>query len=58
MMLKRGDTLLLEEWEPRTKKYTGRSIEKKVSFVLEFNLNDFGQEEVIKEKGLVVIQLN
>ena len=57
-MLKRGDTLLLEEWEPRTKKYTGRSIEKKVSFVLEFNLNDFGQEEVIKEKGLVVIQLN
>jgi ASC-1-like (ASCH) protein len=53
-----GDTLLLEEWDPKTNQYTGRKIEKKVSFVLKFNLNDFGQEEVIKEKGLVVIQLD
>ena len=52
-----GDTLLLEEWDPKTKEYTGRSMEKKVSFVLKFKLNDFGQEEVIKEKGLVVIQM-
>ena len=56
--VKEGDTLLLEEWDPKIKEYTGRSIEKKVSFVLKFNLNDFGQEDVIKEKGLVVIQLD
>ena len=56
--VKEGDTLLLEEWDPKTKEYTGRSIEKKVSLVLKFNLNDFGQEDVIKEKGLVVIQLD
>ena len=53
-----GDTLLLEEWDPKTKGYTGRKIEKKVSFVLKFNLNDFGQEKVIAGKGLVVIQLD
>jgi len=53
-----GDVLLLEEWDPKTNQYTGRKIEKKVGFVLKFNLNDFGQEEVIKEKGLVVIQLD
>ena len=56
--VKEGDTLLLEEWDSKTKEYTGRKIEKKVSFVLKFNLNDFGQEEVIKEKGLIVIQLD
>lgn len=53
-----GDTLLLEEWDPKTNQYTGRKIEKKISFVLKFNLNDFGQEEVIREKGLVVIQID
>ena len=56
--VKEGDILLLEEWDSKTKQYTGRNIEKKVSFVLKFNLNDFGQEEVIKEKGLVVIQFD
>lgn len=53
-----GDILILEEWDSKTKEYTGRSIEKKVSFVLKFNLSDFGQEEKIKENGLVVIQID
>ena len=53
-----GDTIVFEEWDPKTKEYTGRSIEKKVSFVLKFNVNDFGQEEKIKENGLFVIQLD
>ncbi|MGA2417958.1 MAG: DUF3850 domain-containing protein [Candidatus Staskawiczbacteria bacterium] len=56
--VKEGDKLLLEEWDPKTKEYTGRKIEKRVNFVLKFNLDDFGQEEIIKEKGLVVIQLD
>ena len=53
-----GDTLLLEEWDQKTKEYTGRTIEKKVSFLLKFKLDDFGQEQEIKEKGLLVIQLD
>ena len=54
--VKNGDTLILEEWDPKTQEYTGRKIEKKVGYVLDFKLDDFGQEDKIKEKGLVVIQ--
>jgi len=54
--IKEGDTLILEEWDPETKEYTGRKIEKSVDFVLNFGLDDFGQGEMIKEKGLFVIQ--
>ncbi len=56
--VKEGDTLLLEEWDSKNNKYTGRSISKKVSFVLKFKLDDFGQEKVIKDKGLFVIQID
>ena len=52
-----GDTLVLEEWDPNTKEYTGRKIEKEVSYVLKFKLDDFGQKSEIEEKGLQVIQL-
>jgi hypothetical protein len=55
--VKEGDTLILEEWDPKTKEYTGRTIEREVGYVLKFKLNDFGQEELIKEKGLVVFSL-
>jgi len=50
--IKDGDTLVLEEWNPKTMQYTGRSIKKKVGFVLKFKLDDFGQGQKIKEKGL------
>jgi len=55
--IKEGDTLILEEWNPETKQYTGRKLEKQVKYVLEFNLDDFGQKKEIEEKGLYVIQL-
>ena len=55
--IKEGDTLVLEEWNPGTKQYTGRKIEKLVDYVLKFELNDFGQKEKIEEKGLFIIQL-
>ncbi len=54
--IKEGDVLILEEWNPKTKKYTGRKIRKKVKYTLRFKLNDFGQEKQIKKKGLYVIQ--
>ena len=52
-----GDTLILEEWDPVVKQYTGRKIEKKVGYILKFNLDDFGQKKEIEEKGLYVIGL-
>ncbi|MBI4085638.1 MAG: DUF3850 domain-containing protein [Candidatus Liptonbacteria bacterium] len=51
-----GDTLVLEEWNPETKQYTGRTIEKKAEYVRKFNLDDYGQRKEIEEKGLYVIQ--
>jgi len=54
--IKKGDILVLEEWNPKTKKYTGRKIRKKVKYTLKFKLDDFGQEKEIRKKGLYVIQ--
>lgn len=54
-----GDTLVLEEWDPETKDYTGRSIEKTVTYVGKFKIDElFWPEEEIKEKGIQVISLD
>ena len=34
--IKEGDVLVLEEWDPESKEYTGRKIEKKVTYVGKF----------------------
>lgn len=55
-----GDTLVLQEWNPETKEYTGRAVEKKVGFVGNWTLNDltkFWPREDIEEKGLKIISL-
>jgi len=52
-----GDVLLLEEWDPETKKYTGRKLEKKVSFVLKTKDVKFWNKEDIKKHGLQIISL-
>ena len=54
-----GDTLVLEEWDPKTKTYTGRSIEKKVEYVKKFKLQElFWPEKEIKKHGLQIISLD
>ncbi len=53
-----GDTLVLEEWDPKTKEYTGRKIEKRVTYVGKFKMDNlFWPEKDIKEKGIQVISL-
>ena len=53
-----GDILVLEEWDPQTKEYTGRKTEKKVTYVGRFKLDKlWWSEEDIKEKGLQVMSL-
>ncbi len=53
-----GDTLILEEWNPKTKEYTGRSIEKKVTYVGKHKLDKlFWPKEEIEAKGLQIISL-
>ena len=53
-----GDTLLLEEWDPKTKKYTGRSVEKRVTYVGKFKIDNlFWSEEEIRQQGLQILSL-
>jgi len=54
--IKEGDILILREWDSKKKEYTGREIRKRARYILKFKLNDFGQEEEIRKKGLYVIQ--
>ncbi|MCK5044414.1 DUF3850 domain-containing protein [Candidatus Parcubacteria bacterium] len=43
------DILVLREWDPETKEYTGRILEKKVTYVLKTkDLKFWGKEEVEK----------
>jgi hypothetical protein len=55
--VKEGDVLVLEEWDPKTKEYTGRKIEKKIDYFIKFKLDDFGQKKEIEKTGLYIIQL-
>ncbi len=56
--VKEGDTLILEEWNPQTKQYTGKTLEKKVNYLLKFDLDAFGQKKEVEEKGFYVIQID
>jgi hypothetical protein len=52
-----GDTLVLEEIDDETKAYTGRSIRKKVGYVLYTNETKFFSKKDIEKYGLQVISL-
>lgn len=56
--VKEGDIVIFEEWDPKTKKYTERKIEKKVTYVGKFKIDElFWPEKEIKEKGIQIISL-
>ena len=57
-VINEGDTLVLEEWDPKTQKYTGREVEKRVTYVGKFKINNmFWPKEQIEENGIQVISL-
>lgn len=48
---KKGDTLILKEWDPKTEKYTGREVSKSVTYILDDG--KFGLE-----KGFVAMAIH
>lgn len=57
---KAGDVLVLQEWNPETKNYTGREISKTVSYVLKTNdikADGMWSEEEINKYGFQIISL-
>ncbi len=56
--VKEGDTLILEEFDPKTRTYTGRKLTKHVRNVNKVHLLDFHTPEEIKEFGHWIIELS
>ena len=53
-----GDILVLKEWDPIQKEYTGRVMEKKVTYAKAFKIDEmFWPEAEIKEKGIRILSL-
>ena len=54
-----GDTVVFEEWDPETKDYTGRSIEKEVTYLSKFKIDEleWWTKEEIEEKGFLIMSL-
>jgi len=52
-----GDVLVFEEWDPKTKKYTGKKIKKKVGNIIKTKDLKFWSKEEMDKNGLYVIQL-
>ena len=55
--IKPGDILVLEEYNPKTKKYTGQIIKKRVKFVLKLKLNRLYKIKELEKKGVYVIEI-
>lgn len=53
-----GDILVLEEWDPETHAYTGRRIERNVTHVSNFKMDELvWPPEEWQEKGFKIISL-
>jgi len=52
-----GDTLVLEEYDPKTKKYTGKTIKKKARQIIKINPTKMYSLEQINKFGLYIITL-
>jgi ASC-1-like (ASCH) protein len=50
-----GDILVLQEWDPETKEYTGREIEKEVTYVGKTKNLIFWPKEDVEKYGYQII---
>ncbi len=50
-----GDILVLEEYNPKLKKYTGRKIEKEITFILNTKEQKFWSQSDIKKDGIMIM---
>ncbi len=53
-----GDILILEEYNPQTKEYTGRTIKKKVNYVINTkSMEEIHSKEEIDQHGFYILQM-
>lgn len=53
-----GDVLILREWDPRIGKYTGRVLEKEVTYVFKTKDAKFWPEKDIVKYGFQIISFD
>jgi len=54
---KPGDTLVLREWDPEKKEYTGRQVKKSVTYVLKTKGLKFWPKKEVEKFGYQIIQI-
>ncbi len=52
-----SDVLVLQEYNPKTKQYTGRETEKEITFVMKTKDINFWPKEDVDKFGFVVMSL-
>jgi ASC-1-like (ASCH) protein len=55
--VKKGDTLILEEYNSKTKKYTGRTMKKKVKSLIKINPVKMYPLKDIKKHGFYIMEI-
>ena len=55
--IKEGDILILEEYNPKTNTYTGRTIKKNVQSIIKVNPTKMYSIEDIKKFGFYIIKI-
>jgi sporulation-control protein spo0M len=50
-----GDILMLKEWDPQTGKYTGRTLEKEITYVVRTKEVGFWSEKDVESYGYQII---
>ena len=50
-----GDTLVLQEWNPKTGEYTGREIQKEVTYVVKTKGFKFWPKDDVEKYGYQII---
>ncbi|MDO8467325.1 MAG: DUF3850 domain-containing protein [Nanoarchaeota archaeon] len=55
--IKEGDTIIFEEYNPKIKEYTGRTLKKKVKNLSKIKVTDFNSINDITKFGHYVIEL-
>jgi ASC-1-like (ASCH) protein len=57
--IKKGDIIILNEWNPKTKKHTGRKLKLKAGLIFKIpkDMKKFYSEKEIKKYGFYIIEL-
>ena len=56
-IIKPGDILLLREWDPATNLYTGREMEKEVTYIIKTKDLKFWPQEEVDKYGYQIISI-